>query len=90
MGQMRQLGFRAWCNHNPLMETCHLKECENVVFGEIFVLQLTDDNDETRTYEMCSLSCYKKWDAHIESIMQGEGNLIAIFDEGIPEEWEEE
>ena len=87
MGQMRQLGFRAMCTHNPLMETCHVTGCETVLFGEIFVLQLTDDADEVQTWEMCSSQCYAKMDAFIEAAMEARCGLIAVIDDGIPEEW---
>ena len=89
MTQIRQIGFQAFCNHNPQMQTCCAKGCETVLFGEVHLLQLENEQGRTRTWEMCSVECYKKVDTWIEEYLSSElgDDLIAIIDGGIPEEW---
>lgn len=86
VGGVRQLGFRAIVTHNPDMETCQCKDCDNVLFGEIYVMQFTI-GEEVREYELCSLKCYQETDARIEAELTRCEDFIAVIDNGQPEEW---
>lgn len=88
--KIRQIGFQAMCTHNPNMDQCNAKGCSNVLFGEIMILQLENEKCETRSWEMCSLDCYKHVDQRIEAWMSSKmgDDLVAIIDNGIPEDWE--
>lgn len=85
---VRQLGFIGICNHNPQMETCHLKGCDTVLFGEVYILQLESvAANRVETIELCSAACYRKMDSIIERILSDDDDFIAIIDAGIPEDW---
>ena len=87
--QVRQIGFIGFCNHNPQMERCAAKDCDQVLFGEVHLLQLQNEKGDSRTWEMCSCECYKKVDKWIEEYMSRTmgDDLIAIIDCGIPDDW---
>ncbi len=85
--QYRQIGFQAMCTHNPKMETCCVTGCETILFGEVFILQITDSKDEVQTWEMCSAQCYSKMDQFIEAAMEAADDWLATVDNGIPEQW---
>ena len=72
------------------MDQCNAKGCSTVLFGEVMILQMENEKGESRAWEMCSLECYKKVDLWIEEYMSSvmADDLVAIIDNGIPEEWE--
>lgn len=83
---VRQLGFVGMCTHNPDMQTCHFKKCDTVLFGKVYLLQL-EFGDRVETMELCSLACYRKMDACIESILTSGEDFVAVIDHGEPEDW---